>query len=66
MRRTDSKTAQRGIVLVIVVITIAILSTIVIDFIYSTRVSYEISMNSSNDVQAASYTHLTLPTKRIV
>ncbi len=52
MRRTDSKTAQRGIVLVIVVITIAILSTIVIDFIYSTRVSYEISMNSSNDVQA--------------
>ena len=52
MRRTDSKTAQRGIVLVIVVITIAILSTIVIDFIYSTRVSYEISANSSNDIQA--------------
>ncbi len=52
MRRTDSKTAQRGIVLVIVVITIAILSTIVIDFIYSTRVSYEISANSSSDVQA--------------
>ena len=52
MRRTDSKTAQRGIVLVIVVITIAILSTIVIDFIYSTRVNYEISANSSNDVQA--------------
>ncbi len=38
--------------LVIVVITIAILSTIVIDFIYSTRVSYEISANSSSDVQA--------------
>ena len=52
MRRTDSKTAQRGIVLVIVVITIAILSTIVIDFIYSTRVNYEISANSSNDAQA--------------
>jgi len=52
MRRADSKTAQRGIVLVIVVITIAILSTIVIDFIYSTRVSYEISANSSSDVQA--------------
>ena len=52
MRRADPKTTQRGIVLVIVVITIAILSTIVIDFIYSTRVSYEISANSSNDVQA--------------
>ena len=52
MRRTDSETAQRGIVLVIVVITIAILSTIVIDFIYSTRVSYEISANNSNDIQA--------------
>ena len=52
MRRADSKTAQGGIVLVIVVITIAILSTIVIDFIYSTRVSYEISVNSSSDVQA--------------
>ncbi|MDE0520054.1 MAG: type II secretion system protein GspK, partial [Candidatus Dadabacteria bacterium] len=52
MRRADPKTAQKGIVLVIVVITIAILSTIVIDFIYSTRVSYEISANSSSDVQA--------------
>lgn len=52
MRRADPKTKQRGIVLVIVVITIAILSTIVIDFIYSTRVSYEISANSSSDVQA--------------
>lgn len=52
MRRADPKTKQRGIVLVIVVITIAILSTIVIDFIYSTRVSYEISVNSSRDVQA--------------
>lgn len=52
MCRADPKTAQKGIVLVIVVITIAILSTIVIDFIYSTRVSYEISMNSSSDVQA--------------
>lgn len=52
MRKTDSKTGQRGIVLVIVVITIAILSTIVIDFIYSTRVSYEISANSSSDIQA--------------
>ena len=52
MRRADPKTTQRGIVLVIVVITIAILSTIVIDFIYSTRVSYEISANSSSDVQA--------------
>ncbi len=52
MSRSDSKTTQRGIVLVIVVITIAILSTIVIDFIYSTRVSYEISANSSSDVQA--------------
>lgn len=52
MRRADSKTAQRGIVLVIVVIMIAILSTIVIDFIYSTRVSYEISVNSSSDIQA--------------
>lgn len=38
--------------LVIVVIMIAILSTIVIDFMYSTRVSYEISANSSSDVQA--------------
>ena len=52
MSRSDSETTQRGIVLVIVVITIAILSTIVIDFIYSTRVSYEISANSSSDVQA--------------
>ena len=52
MRRADSKTTQKGIVLVIIVITIAILSTIVIDFIYSTRVSYEISANSSKDVQA--------------
>lgn len=52
MRGTDTKAAQRGIVLVIVVITIAILSTIVIDFIYSVRVSYEISANSSGDVQA--------------
>ena len=52
MRRADPKTGQRGIVLVIVVITIAILSTIVIDFMYSTRVSYEISANSSGDVQA--------------
>ena len=52
MRRADPKTGQRGIILVIVVITIAILSTIVIDFIYSTRVNYEISANSSGDVQA--------------
>ncbi len=52
MRRADPKTAQGGIVLVIVVITIAILSTIVIDFIYSTRVSYEISANSSSDIRA--------------
>lgn len=52
MRRADPETNQRGIVLVIVVITIAILSTIVIDFIYSTRVSYEISVNGSSDVKA--------------
>ncbi len=52
MRRADSKTTQGGIVLVVVVITIAILSTIVIDFMYSTRVSYEISTNSSRGVKA--------------
>ncbi len=52
MGSADSKTEQRGIVLIIVVMMIAILSTIVIDFMYSTRVNYEISFNSSIDVQA--------------
>ena len=52
MEGTDIKKAERGIVLIIVVIMIAILSTIVIDFMYSTRVSYEISVNGSNELQA--------------
>ena len=52
MAGTDMKKTERGIVLIIVVIMIAILSTIVIDFMYSTRVAYEISVNGSNGLQA--------------
>ena len=52
MAGTDVKKTERGIVLIIVVIMIAILSTIVIDFMYSTRVAYEISVNGSNELQA--------------
>ncbi len=52
MREKNTKKSERGIVLIIVVIMIAILSTIVIDFMYSTRVSYEISVNGSSELQA--------------
>ena len=43
---------QGGIVLVTVVITIAVLSAVVVDFMYSTRVSYEIAVNGARDVRA--------------
>ncbi|NIP29888.1 MAG: hypothetical protein GTO02_06480 [Candidatus Dadabacteria bacterium] len=43
---------DRGVVLVIVVIAIAMLSTIVVDFIYSTHINYEVSTNNIRDIQA--------------
>ena len=51
MPKAKTEATQRGIVLIIVVITIAILSTIAVEFIYSTRVSYEVSVNSSKELQ---------------
>ncbi len=44
--------AQRGVVLITVVLVIAVLSVIVVDFIYSTRVSYEMFSNSAEGVKA--------------
>lgn len=52
MSGTDENAGPRGIVLVTVVIVIAVLSAVVVDFMYSTRVSYEISANGARDVQA--------------
>ena len=52
MSGTLAKRGRRGIVLVTVVIAIAVLSTVVVDFIYSARVDYEISASRSRDVQA--------------
>ncbi len=52
MKEFESQ-AQRGVVLIAVVLAIAILSIIVVDFIYSTRVNYEIFNNSAEGVQAS-------------
>ena len=52
MSGTDGKAEPRGIVLVAVVIVIAVLSAVAVDFMYSTRVSYEISANGARDVRA--------------
>lgn len=52
MRKTNINTNEKGIVLIIVIIVIAILSTLVVDFIYSTHVDYEITINSVRDVRS--------------
>ena len=52
MRRAEPKAGQGGVVLVMVVIAIAVLSAVVVDFMYSTRVSYEIAANGARDVRA--------------
>ena len=52
MERAEPKAGQGGVVLVMVVIAIAVLSAVVVDFMYSTRVSYEIAANGARDVRA--------------
>lgn len=52
MEHEEPKAGQRGVVLVMVVIAIAVLSAVVVDFMYSTRVSYEIAANGARDVRA--------------
>ena len=43
---------KRGIVLIVVIVAIALLSTLVVDFIYSTHINYEISTNNVRDIKA--------------
>jgi general secretion pathway protein K len=46
------KKSERGIVLVVVLITVAILTTLVVDLIYFTRVDTEISANTRDEIKA--------------
>ncbi|MGH7884314.1 MAG: hypothetical protein ACRENO_01315, partial [Thermodesulfobacteriota bacterium] len=52
MKKRAALKDERGIVLIIVIIVIAILSTLVVDFIYSTHIDYEISTNSVRDIKS--------------
>lgn len=48
----DPKKSERGVVLLIVLITVAILTTLVVDFIYSTQVDTTIAANARDEMKA--------------
>lgn len=52
MNRDDKRNSEHGVVLLVVLIAVAILSILVVDFIYSTQIDTEIANNTKNDLQA--------------
>jgi len=49
-RRNNS--SENGIVLILVIIVLTIISTIVVDFVFSTQIDYEISANTIKELKA--------------
>ena len=52
VNNSKKEKSERGIVLVVVLITVAILTTLVVDLIYFTRVDTEISANTRDEIKA--------------
>lgn len=52
MNRYSLHKEEKGVVLITVIIVIAILTTLVVDFVYSTHIDYEISTNTVRDIRS--------------